>query len=257
MSRIHAGCGVFVSGGLFNDISLGERRNIQLMKKKKAGLLLRELLFADESLEGIAARASADGESGPLGLFAAAHRAAVAGDEPAAIKALQGIIALPDLETRVCLQAWRCLRDMKVAPPDDLAGKIQGIVVEVPVGAGHDLVAAYGDHTARYYNFAGGGVVWEIPEDEVDRLIDELLARGQNIVNATGIWDQPRPPAPGKGIARVNALTFGGLHFGEGEFSILAADPLGGPAIKAAFVLMQALIVRQQAPSGGSVANES
>jgi hypothetical protein len=48
-------------------------------------------------------------------------------------------------------------------------------------------------------------------------------------------------------MARANALTFGGLHFGQAALSVLAADPLGGPAIKAAFNLMQALIARQQA----------
>ncbi len=217
------------------------------MENAKASLLLRDLLFADESLQNIAARAGATGGNDPLASFAAAYNAMSSGDEATAKANLEKIIGSPGLETRVYLQAWCCLREGKVAPPPELAGKIQGMVVEVAMENGLDIVAAYSDHSARYFNYAGGGIVWENQDDEMNKLIDDLLVCGQNIVNNTGVWNQPRPPAPGKGMARVNALTFGGLHFGQAALSVLAADPLGGPAIKAAFNLMQALIARQQA----------
>ena len=217
------------------------------MENVKASILLRDLLFADAALEKVAGQSAAEGGTGPMALFVAAYHSANSGDETAATAALEKILDLPDLETRVCLQAWRCLRERKVAPPPDLADKIQGVVVEVAVEDGLDIVAAYVDHSARYFNYAGGGIVWESQDNEINKRIDDLLICGQNIVNVTGTWDQPRPPAPGRGMARVNALTFGGLHFGQAELVMLAADPLGGPAIKAALALMQALIASQQA----------
>jgi hypothetical protein len=218
------------------------------MESQKAGILLRELLFADETRETVASRASAAGGDGPLTMFAAAHQAARSGDEPTTVTSLQKIVGQAGLETRVYLQAWSCLRERNVAPPPDLADKVQGMVVEVAVEDGLDIVAAYGDHSARYFNYAGGGIVWESQDGEINKTIDDLLVCGQSIADVTGIWDQARPPAPGKGMARVNALTFGGLHFGQAELSVLAADPLGGPAIRAALALMQELIARQQAP---------
>jgi len=217
------------------------------MQDLKAGTLLRDLLFADETLENISGRASADSGDGAMALFVAARQADTAGDAAAAVANLRGILDLPNLESRVHLQTWCCLREKKVAPPPDLADKIQGMVVEVAVEDGVDLVAAYGDHSARYFNYAGGGIIWESQEGEINQLIDALLLCGQNIVNVTGVWDRPRPSTPGKGMARVNALTFGGLHFGQAELSVLAVDPLGGPAIQAALALMQALIASQQA----------
>lgn len=216
------------------------------MDKPNTSILLRDLLFADETLEKMATYATGDGGDDPLTLFAAASRAVTAGDDPTAIEALHKVLALPGLESRVYLQAWCCLREKQVVPPPDLANQIQGVVVEVALEDGLDIVAAYSDHSARYYNFAGGGIIWESQEGEINKLIDALLLCGQNIVNVTGTWDLPRPPAPGKGMARVNALTFGGLHFGQAELTVLAADPVGGPAVRAALALMQALIARQQ-----------
>ena len=106
------------------------------------------------------------------------------------------------------------------------------------------MVAAYADHTARYFNYSGAGVVWDIPDQEIDQLIDRLLSLGQEIIPHIGLWEQERPPAPPVGSVRINLLTSGGLYFGQAAFADMGQDPLGGKALKAAITLMKALIAR-------------
>jgi len=119
-----------------------------------------------------------------------------------------------------------------------------GVVVEVGMQEGLDLLAAYNDHTARYYNFSGSSVVWEHADTSLDGVIDDLLASGQTISDHTGLSEGKRPGPPGAGFARINVLTPGGLRSGEGAMDALSRDPLAGSAIAAATVLMQQLIAK-------------
>jgi len=208
---------------------------------------LRDMLFADESLPEAARHGEGPTASEPWSHLAAAQQAASQGDQTTAIRELQKVLGTDGLESRVYLQTWHCLRALGVSPPPETARKVQGVVVEVALDGGLDLVAAYADHSARYFNYAGGGVIWEGADAEISKVIDALLANGQSIVDRIGLWDGARPPAPPTGSVRINLLTFGGLYFGQGEFDALARDPLGGPAIGGAFALMQALIAKQTA----------
>jgi hypothetical protein len=209
--------------------------------------LLRELLFADESLEVMAGHAAGSSSEGALSLFATANQAVVGGDRQAAIAALEKVLGMPALETRFYLQAWCSLRLLDLLPPQAIATRIQGVIVEVGLQEGLDIVAAYADHSARYFNYAGGGIILESGDSEIGGLIEELLECGQKIVDHTGTWNGTRPPAPGKDMVRINTLTFGGLHFGQAEFSVIARDPLGKPAVRAAFAMMKGLIAKQHA----------
>ncbi len=164
------------------------------------------------------------------------------GDRHGAIEVLQNVTAHPSLESRHHLQAWHFLRELGVRVPPERAKDVLGVVVEVGVEGGLDLVAAYSDNRARYYNYSGAGVVWERPNDSLDGPIGELLQRGRVLAQAIGPWKQPRPPAPPKGEARINLLTPSGLFFGHGPIDLIGKDPLGGPTFAAAFRLMQALI---------------
>jgi hypothetical protein len=131
------------------------------------------------------------------------------------------------------------------APTSPAQGKhCVGVVVEVGMQEGLDLLAAYDDYTARYYNFSGSGVVWEHPDTSLDLVIDELLANGQAISDHTGTWEGKRPGPAAAGAVRINVLTPGGLHFGEGSMDALSRDALAGPAIATATVLMQQLIAK-------------
>jgi hypothetical protein len=109
-------------------------------------------------------------------------------------------------------------------------------------GRGLDIVAAYADGRARYFNFSGAAIVWESPDNSLRPLIDDVLRVGKVVADRIGPWEDARPPAPPRGHARINVLTPSGLHFGQAPFDVLSHDPLGGPVISAAVALMQALI---------------
>jgi hypothetical protein len=164
------------------------------------------------------------------------------GDLGTAKQAVHQILAMPELETRVCLQAWHTLRELGENPPQGKEKEVLGVVVEVGMPKGLDLVAAYRDHRARYFNYSGAGVLWERRDDSLDQLIDELLQAGAKVAQAIGPWKQARPPEPKNGVARINLLTPSGIHLGQGPVEALNQDAMGGPILSAAFGLMKRLV---------------
>ena len=206
---------------------------------------LRDTLFGDLPLsEWPSDPASAEGS--PWDSFVAARRAFESGDPPSAGASLRRVLSTPGLESRHYLQAWHALRAAGEQPDDAEAKHLYGVVVEVPMPDGLDLLAAYEDGTARYYNYSGAGVVWERPDASLDPAVSALLEAGRTLVTQIGPWEGARPPAPQDGNVRVSLLTPSGLHFGEGPFDALASDQLGGPVIAAATRLMQELIAKSE-----------
>jgi hypothetical protein len=161
---------------------------------------MRGGLFADESLEDVASRATSTSDD-IWSHFAAAQQALREGDKIGAIQAIRRVEEMEGQEARLHLQAWHCLRMLGEPPPESIAREVKGVVVEVGLGGGVDLVAAYADHTARYWNFrAGTGIIWDAPEDtEMASLIDALLQAGEAIVENTGPLDGARPLCLGEG----------------------------------------------------------
>lgn len=216
-----------------------------LEKKKGDGQSnIRDTLFGDMPLAEWARQNQPDpGE--PWSWFIKARRYLEAGDKHLAIEELKKVIEMPGLEARHYLQAWHFLRQLGVTPPDDKAKDVYGVVVEYTLTQGGDIVAAYTDHTARYFNYSGIAIIWETSTDSlINTLIDDLLQAGQSIIHHLGSWKDVRPSAPSRGNARVNMLTPSGLHFGQASLDVLAKDAIAGPIIAAATRLMQALIAR-------------
>jgi hypothetical protein len=214
------------------------------LKKKpaKPRLEIRDALFGDLPLASFLDISPQALASEPWASFVRASQCLDSGDTPAAIEVLQQVLQLPRLEPRFYLQAWHFLRDSGVNPPPEKAKELLGVVVEVGMPKGLDLVAAYPDHCARYYNFSGAGVVWEKPSDQLDGAIDDLLEKGAAVLARIGPWDGSRPDAPPNGQVRINLLTPSGLHFGQGPMNAISKDPMGGPVLRSAFNLMQELI---------------
>jgi hypothetical protein len=210
---------------------------------------IRDTLFGDMPLSEWASASRGHGDGSPWKWFSAAQRYIESGELRQAVDALQAVVQAPGLESRQYLQAWHALRQLDVFPADDTARVVHGVVVEVGLEAGLDLVAGYADYSARYFNFSGAGIVWELRDETIDRFIEDLLRAGEPVVEATGPWEGDRPPAPGTGMLRLNVLTPGGLYFGQGAHDILAADPLGGPVVYAALRLMEGLIGRVESQS--------
>lgn len=205
------------------------------------GITIRDTLFGDMPLSAWAGDDPPDQEA-PWSWFAAAGQHLQSGEQTQAVGQLEKIVDTPGLASRHYLQAWHFLRQLGVSPPDDGSKDVYGVVVEVGLTDGLDLLAAYADHSARYFNFSGGGVIWDQPDDSLNPEIDALLAAAERIIHNIGPWEESRPPPPPEGEVRINMLAPGGLYFGQGPYEILATDELAGPILQAALVLMQALI---------------
>ena len=198
---------------------------------------IRETLFGDKSIKEWGSHTG-----GPWDHFAQAKFQWENGQKKEAIAALNRVIEMPSLESRHYLQAWHFLRQLGQYPPEEKAKKVLGIVVEVPMQGDWDLLAAYADHSARYYNFAGGGIIMDAPDEEIVGIIDNLLKAATVVVSIIGPWGKSRPPAPPAGYLRLNFLTPSGLHFGQGPFDVMCREPLAEPVFILATALMQALI---------------
>jgi hypothetical protein len=203
---------------------------------------VRDTLFGDLPFSRWATVFQNATPSEPWASFCRAKQSLDSGDKQSAKQVLLGILEMPELESRHYLQAWHFLRELGVSPPSKKEKDLLGVVLEVGMEKGLDLVAAYADHHARYYNYSGAGVVWERPDNSLDPVIDHLLRVGSATMQAIGPWKGNRPSAPPVGHARINLLSPVGLNFGQGPLDAMTKDRLGGPVITASFRLMQELI---------------
>lgn len=116
--------------------------------------------------------------------------------------------------------------------------ELQGVIIEVGLDAGLDVLAAYDDGTARYINHSGRMVFWETATAMSESLIGNLFDKSMIVVNKIGPWEKERLSPPRKGEVRLNFLVSGSLYFGQGPFTMLAEDAMGGPVLHAATQLM-------------------
>ena len=212
-------------------------------KKEPTPNPIRETLFGDMPSEEWP-RDDASAEIFPWSAFVSARSHLAAGRKSDAIACWRQILQQSGLESRQYLQAWHFLRQQGEQPPPEIARQVLGVVVEVPMREGLDMLAAYSDHTARYYNYSGAAVIWEHPDASLDPGIDQLLEASRQVVARIGPWEGARPAPPPFGSARLSFLTPSGLHFGQGPMNALANDPLGGRVLNLASGLMSALIAK-------------
>ena len=206
---------------------------------------IRDTLFGDMPLSAWPGATSTSTEE-PWASFIKARDQLEGGDKALAKETLRHIMATPDLESRHYLQAWHFLRELGEQPSAAAAKQLYGVVVEVSMDEGLDIVAAYANHTARYFNYSGAAIIWEKPNTSLDSDVDALLEAGRVVAAQIGPWEGARPAPPPNGQVRINMLVPSGLHFGQAPFEILSRDPMGGPVIAAAMRLMQALIARTE-----------
>jgi hypothetical protein len=116
--------------------------------------------------------------------------------------------------------------------------ELQGVIIEVGLDAGLDVLAAYDDGSARYINHSGRMVAWETETAMSESLISNLFDKSMVVVNKIGPWNKERLSPPRKGEVRLSFLVSGNLCFGQGSFNTLADDPMAGPVLHAATQLM-------------------
>lgn len=208
-------------------------------------LTMREFLYGDMPPEVFPPAAATSSDPGPGGLFAAARDALAGGRKEDALQLYRAILHFPDLESRLAAQAWTALRHQGIQPgPADFA--VYGAIAEAGVNGGLDIVAAYADGTARYFNYSNGSVIWEAPGTDplISAAIEATLDAARRVAGFAGVHDGPRPGPVLQGIVRITAICPDGLHFGEGPLDIFQSDAVAGPFVAAALKLMEALMER-------------
>ena len=213
-------------------------------EKPRSTVGIRDTLFGDMPISEWPS--NGDRNTEPWGSFVQARQHLDKRDKNSAITIWKTITDTPGLEARHYLQAWHFLRQHGENPPSEKTKMVYGVIVEVAVKGGADIVAAYADYTARYLNYSGAGVIWEHPDTSLDAEIEALLKAGQAVANVIGPWEQARPPAPQDDNVRLNMLTPSGLHFGYGSFKSLYEEPMGRSIIDPATRLMQSLIAKDK-----------
>jgi hypothetical protein len=186
--------------------------------------------------------ASGASTGGPWANFERARALAEAGDVEGAQDLWRGVTRMRDIESRHVLQAWHYLRESGESPPPDVAAEVLGAVAEVPVGAAHDVLAAYADGSVRYLNHSGKVAVIDAPgSDELRDAVGDWLAIARQLAAAIGPWQAALPNVP-LGHARVLMLTPSGPRFGQGPYDALAREAAAGAFLTAATRVLQRVV---------------
>jgi hypothetical protein len=163
---------------------------------------------------------------------------AVLFSEPISIASLEALANDDAQEGRLRYLAFARLRAAGgPAPPK----KLLGVIVEVPLSGGLDVLAAYSEGGVRYINQTGKLAVVEGVTD-VQPLVERLFASSEAIVNQIGPWDKNRLPPPEAGNVRLTFLVSDGLYFGEGPMTAMQRDAMAGPLIASAATLLQEVV---------------
>ncbi|MCL2310611.1 MAG: hypothetical protein FWC42_10180 [Proteobacteria bacterium] len=139
-------------------------------------------------------------------------------------------------EGRVRALAFNRLRTLGETVPSK---RLLGVIVEVPLEQGLDVLAAFSEGDVRYLNQSGKVVIFEGRGNPVEGLAKELIAVAQPVINEIGPWDKNRLPPPKAGNVRITFLVSDGLYFGEGAFAAMQQDAMAGPVLSKATQLLQ------------------
>jgi len=183
-----------------------------------------ELLFADQTLDELLV--SPDEETFPeevCGLLARAAEHIRQGEKARAARILLEITANPNMETRMLLWSWAALRRLDVHPQYPDEDVIKGVVIQVPIENGVDVLAAYSDGTARYVNHSGKVIVWDIPDASITSIIYKLLECSKSLRGAVAKASVDHSVS---GLVRVTLLTFKGNLFAEASMQSIASSPI-------------------------------
>ena len=102
---------------------------------------MRDALFGDSPLPLLLASIKVDAlQSEPWTTLAEAERYRTSGESAKAIASLQTVLAMPNLESRMYLEAWQARRSLGVNLPPEQAKDLLGMVVEVGLPGGLLLI---------------------------------------------------------------------------------------------------------------------
>jgi len=158
--------------------------------------------------------------------------------DPVDRSALRAVAADTSQEGRVRYLAFARLRELGQQVP---AKVLLGVIIEIPLGGGLDVLAAFSEVGVRYLNQTGKLAVFEGVET-LQPLVRKLFATSGVVINRIGPWDKPRRSPPEPGNVRLTFLISDGLYFGEGPMSVMQREPMVGPVIAQASELLKTVV---------------
>ena len=158
--------------------------------------------------------------------------------EPLDVAALELLASDASQEGRVRYLAYSLLRNAEKTVPEKV---LLGVIVEVGLPAGLDVLAAYADGGVRYINTTGKLAVFE-DVAPVRPLVQEVLDAAQAVVAHTGPWPGARLAPPRIGNIRISFLVSEGLYFGQGPTALMQKESMAAPLIHKATALLQAVV---------------
>ena len=170
--------------------------------------------------------------------------AAILADTPAAA-ALRAITADAGQESRVRVLAFNRLRESGQAVAEK---RLLGVIIEVPLDGGLDVLAVFEDGRIRYINQSEKMSIYEATPPEFADVVRDLFARSDEVVRQIGPWEDARLPPPTNGNVRLNFLVSDGLYFGEGPMSLFIHDAKAGPVLAAARELLVRIVDQATQP---------
>ncbi len=163
---------------------------------------------------------------------------AVLFNQPVSPQAVAALASDISVEGRIRALAYNWLRTNGQTVP---AKQLLGVIVEVPLAGGLDVLAVFADGGVRYINQTGKLSVFEgVPN--LQPVAFRLLKASGPIVASIGPWEKSRLPPPTTGKIRLTFVVSDGLYFGEGLMSVMQREPLAAPVIQHATELLQLVV---------------
>src|SRR5581483_3508283 len=153
--------------------------------------------------------------------------------------ALRAIAEDTSQESRLRVLAYNRLREKKESVPPK---KLLGVIIEVGLEGGLDVLAAFPDGRVRYLNHSEKMAVFEPAPPEIEAKIRKLLAASQTAVDCLGPWEKARLAPPSKGTVPMTFLVSDGPYFGQGGLNYMQRDTRAGPIFAATEDLLLAVV---------------
>jgi len=116
---------------------------------------------------------------------------------------------------------------------------LHGVVIELELSAGLDVLAVFSDGTIRHINHAGEPVACDAAAIHLQFAALRLLAQAQSVLRRLAPCTKPRAAAPARGSVRLSFLASDGLYCDEGPMSLMRHEPRAGRLIRQADELRQ------------------
>lgn len=182
----------------------------------------RDAMLASRPLAALRAVAKDVGASSTL------HEALTprdSGSTDEARRALRRLVEDTSASSQERLQAWTVLRELGDVPAPTALSPL-GVIAEVGLDEGGDLLAVYDDRRACYLNYSGRFLERDGSEASLKGPTDAMLERARALAPQMGTaWRGPGRAPPTRGQVRLNVVTPSGLHLAKDPLSRWASIP--------------------------------